>query len=177
MAHICVSKLTIIGSDNGLSPGRRQAITWTNVGILLIGPQGTNFIVIWIEIQILLFKKMHLKMSSAKWGPFWLGLNVLNDCWSVMLALQRRIFYWCVLRLSFEYIPRVFNFVLFTLHKKINQSIKSSFVKGAGAHPKNAPCRRRSHALRSAPVKRGRLLSAVLHRWSPRHSIMSDGLR
>ena len=41
--HICVSKLTIIASDNGLSPGRRQAIIWTNVGILLIGPLGTNF--------------------------------------------------------------------------------------------------------------------------------------
>ena len=26
VTHICVSKLTIIGSDNGLSPGRRQAI-------------------------------------------------------------------------------------------------------------------------------------------------------
>ena len=37
VTHICVSKLTIIGSDNGLSPGRRQAIIWTNVGILLIG--------------------------------------------------------------------------------------------------------------------------------------------
>ena len=36
--HICVSKLTIIGSDNGLSPDRRQAIIWTNAGILLIGP-------------------------------------------------------------------------------------------------------------------------------------------
>ena len=36
--HICVSKLTIIGSDNGLSPGRRQAIIWTNAGILLTGP-------------------------------------------------------------------------------------------------------------------------------------------
>ena len=35
MTHICVYKLTIIGSDNGLSPGRRQPIIWTNVGILL----------------------------------------------------------------------------------------------------------------------------------------------
>ena len=35
-AYICVSRLTIIGSDTGLSPGRRQAIIWTNVGILLI---------------------------------------------------------------------------------------------------------------------------------------------
>ena len=37
VTHICISKLTIIGSDNGLSPGRRQAIIWTNAGILLIG--------------------------------------------------------------------------------------------------------------------------------------------
>ena len=46
------SKLTIIGSDNGLSPGRRQAIIWTNAGtcILLIGPLGTNFSEILIEI-------------------------------------------------------------------------------------------------------------------------------
>ena len=33
--HVCISNLTIIGSDNGLSPGRRQAIIWTNAGILL----------------------------------------------------------------------------------------------------------------------------------------------
>ena len=37
VTHICVGKLTIIGSDNGLSPDRRQAIIWTNDGILLIG--------------------------------------------------------------------------------------------------------------------------------------------
>ena len=40
-----INDLTIFGSDNhnGLSPGRRQAIIWTNAGILLIGPLGTNF--------------------------------------------------------------------------------------------------------------------------------------
>ena len=43
VTHICVGKLTIIGSDNGLSPERRQAIIWTNAGILLIGSLGTNF--------------------------------------------------------------------------------------------------------------------------------------
>ena len=32
--HICISKLTIIGLDNGLVPTRRQAIIWTNAGIL-----------------------------------------------------------------------------------------------------------------------------------------------
>ena len=43
MTHICVGNLIGIGSDNGLSPGRRQAIIWTNAGILLIGLLGTNF--------------------------------------------------------------------------------------------------------------------------------------
>ena len=44
-------KLTITGSDNGLSPGRRQAIIWSNDGILLIGPLGTNFGEILSEIH------------------------------------------------------------------------------------------------------------------------------
>ena len=43
VTHLCVSKLTSIASDNGLSPGRRQAIIWNKAGILLIGPLGTNF--------------------------------------------------------------------------------------------------------------------------------------
>ena len=49
--HICVSKLNITGSDNGLSPGRRQAIIWTNAGLLSIGPLGTNFSEISIGVQ------------------------------------------------------------------------------------------------------------------------------
>ena len=77
VTHISVSKQTIIGSDNGLSPGRRQAIIWTNAGILFIGTLGTNFSEILIEIRIFSFKKMGLKMSSAKWRPFCLGLKVL----------------------------------------------------------------------------------------------------
>ena len=68
--HICVSKLTIIGLDNGLSPDWRQAIIWINAGILLIGPVGTNFSEILIEIQIFSFKKMYLKMLFTKWRPF-----------------------------------------------------------------------------------------------------------
>ena len=77
MTHICVSRLTIIGSDNGLSPGWRQAIILTNAGILLIGALGRNFSEILIGIHTFSFKKMHLKMLSAKWRPFCLGLNVL----------------------------------------------------------------------------------------------------
>ena len=76
--HKCVSKLTIVGSDNGLSPGRHQTIIWTNPGISLIEPLGTNFSEIFIGIQIFSFKKMHLKMSSAKWRPFCPSLHVLR---------------------------------------------------------------------------------------------------
>ena len=63
MTHIYVSKLAIIGSDNGLSPGRHQR---------------TNFNEILIKIHTFSSEKMHLKMSSAKRWPFCLGLNVLN---------------------------------------------------------------------------------------------------
>ena len=78
VTHICVSKLTIIGSDNGLSPGRRQSIIWTSAGILLIWTLGTNLSETWSEIHAFSFKKMHLKRSSAKWRPFCLGLNVFK---------------------------------------------------------------------------------------------------
>ena len=78
VTHICVNKITIIGSDNGLSPGWHQAIIWTNAGILLIGPLGTNFNDTSIEIHTFLFKKIHLKLPSGKWRPFCLGLNVLT---------------------------------------------------------------------------------------------------
>ena len=78
VTHICLSRLTITGSDNGLSPGRRQAIIWTNAGILLIGPLGTNFSDILIEILTFSFKKMCLEVSSAKRWPCCLGLTELN---------------------------------------------------------------------------------------------------
>ena len=50
VTHICISRLIIIASDNGLSPGRCQAIIWTNAEILLIGPLGANFSEIPIKI-------------------------------------------------------------------------------------------------------------------------------
>ena len=78
VTHICVGKLTIIGSDNGLSPGRHQAIIWTNAGILLFGPLASSFCEIVIAIDAFSFTKMHLKLSSAKWRPSCLGLNVLS---------------------------------------------------------------------------------------------------
>ena len=83
--HVCVSNLTITGSDNGLAPTRRQAITWTSVGILSIGPLGTNFSEMFIEIHTFSFKEIHWEMSSGKWRPFCLGLNVLT--WKVTVPV------------------------------------------------------------------------------------------
>ena len=46
----CISDLTIIGLDNSLSHVRRQAIIWTNAGVMLIGPWWTYFDDIFINI-------------------------------------------------------------------------------------------------------------------------------
>ena len=90
--HIFVSKLAIIGSDDGLSPERRQAIIWTNAGVLLIGTLGTNFSEILSKIHIFSVNKMLLKTSSVEWWPFSLCHNVLKD-WSTIflpsMDLQR----------------------------------------------------------------------------------------
>ena len=78
VTHIYVTKLIASGSDNGLSPARRQDIIWTNAGILLIEPLGTNSCEILTEIYTFSLNKIHLKMSSGKWWPFCLSLNVLT---------------------------------------------------------------------------------------------------
>ena len=60
VTHICTSKLTIIGSDNGLSPGRCQATIWTNAGILLIQTLGTN-------VSEILVKFIYFHGSKCIW--------------------------------------------------------------------------------------------------------------
>ena len=95
VSHICLGKLTIISSDNGLSPERHQAIIWYNAGILLIEPLGTNFSEILNEIQTFSLKKIRLKMSSAKCCSFRLGLNVLRqatglDAWASRVKCPAR---------------------------------------------------------------------------------------
>ena len=55
--------------------------TTTNAGILLFRPLRTNFNEILIEFPTFSLKKMHLKMSSAKWRQFYLGFNVLIWHW------------------------------------------------------------------------------------------------
>ena len=69
MMYICVIKLTTVASDNGLLPGQCQAIIWINAGILLIGPLGSNFSEILIEIHIFIqenaFVNLVCKMAAV----------------------------------------------------------------------------------------------------------------
>ena len=67
-----------IGSDNGLSPIRRQAIIWPSAVLLSFGPLGTSISEIIIKIWNFPSTKMHLKISPSKWRPFCLGLNELT---------------------------------------------------------------------------------------------------
>ena len=101
MTHIRVSNLAIIGSYNGLSPDRCQAIIWTNAGILLIGPVGTNFSEILIEILKVSLKKMRLEVSSAKWRPFCLGLHVLKNTYAMEPVISASSLYQSQFRLPF----------------------------------------------------------------------------
>ena len=78
VTHMCVGKLTIIVSDNDLSPGRRQAIIWTNAGILLIGPLGTNFSEISIGIHTFSLQKCLWKCRLRNGVHFVSSVNVLT---------------------------------------------------------------------------------------------------
>ena len=78
MTHICVSELTIIGLDNGLSPCRCQAIIWSNAGILPVRTIRTHFSEILNEIQTFSFNEMHLKCRLRNVGHFVSALM----CWS-----------------------------------------------------------------------------------------------
>ena len=79
VTDICVGTPTIFGSDNGLSPGRRQAIIQSNAGILLIGQLGTNFSEILIGIQTFSFKKSVVcELASILSRP-----QCVNSFWSL----------------------------------------------------------------------------------------------
>ena len=73
--HICASKITIIGSSNGLSHGRCQAIFRTIDGILLVDNFGTKFCEILIGIYIFSFRKIYDKLRLKR-QPFCPGRNV-----------------------------------------------------------------------------------------------------
>ena len=97
MTHICISKLNIIGSDNGLTHGWCQAIIWTNAGILLIGYSGTKFSEILIAIQTFSFKKMHLKLLSGKL------LLLTKPQWVLLPAVKMHLWRGFILLLQLKY--------------------------------------------------------------------------
>ena len=133
VTHIYVSRLTITGSDNALSPNRRQAIIWTNAGILLIQISGTTFSEILSKIPTFSFNKTHVKMSSAKRRPFCLviphhashsrpmKLSVMTTTVNTMRPRQQDrhfsddifkcIFWnenvWILLKISPKFVPKV----------------------------------------------------------------------
>ena len=73
-----------IGSGNGLSPIRCQAITWANAGVLSVGPVRTHFSEIRIGILVCLFKKMQLELSSAKMAAILSSGWWVNTDWGVV---------------------------------------------------------------------------------------------
>ena len=90
VTHICVSKLIIISSDNGLSPGRRQAIIWTNAGIMLIGLLGTNFseIDLYIFIQENAFENVLWKVAAILSWP-----QCVNENYCTLIQILPKYFF------------------------------------------------------------------------------------
>ena len=107
-----------IGSDNGLSPIRRQAIIWTNAVLLSIGPLGTHLSEILIKIQNFSLTKMHLKILSMKWRPFWPGGDELTGSEASGNTQCAARFVWDIIgfrQLQFRLLT-VLSLALMTLH-------------------------------------------------------------
>ena len=89
ITHICVSTLTITVSDNGLSPGRRRAIIWTNDAILLIESLGTNLIEIpfclGLKVLILLSKKFDKNIGKPIYKTKLQMVNFLSRPFAIWL--------------------------------------------------------------------------------------------
>ena len=61
-----------------MTAGRLSGVKPLSKPMLLIGPPGTNFNEILIEIHLFSFKKFCFSRSSGKWRPFILGLNMMH---------------------------------------------------------------------------------------------------
>ena len=100
LTHMCFGNLTIIGSDNGLSPGRHQAIIYTTAGIVLIGPVGTNFskimdILFWLRGFVLRLRPwlQHHILSNITKTPaaFFAAVVTLGSLWCHRRGRKRSI--------------------------------------------------------------------------------------
>ena len=101
---MCISKLTIIGSDNGLSSGQHQAIIWTNAGILFILTLGTTSREIVNEIHNIYSRKCIWKCCLFSFNNFFrlttketLKLYIINPLWGYKGPLMWELFSisWC----------------------------------------------------------------------------------
>ena len=88
----------IIGSVNGLSPGRRQAIIWINVGLLSIGTVRTNFSEIVIEIRRFHYNDVIMSAIASQiisltivYSTVYSGANQRKHLSSASLAFLRGI--------------------------------------------------------------------------------------
>ena len=73
-------KRVIVGSGNGLSPVRRQAITRTNGELLPIGPLGTKFneILVAGNVYYIYFPK---EQRYVRWRELWM---MVNQLWQII---------------------------------------------------------------------------------------------
>ena len=120
--HICGSSLTIIGSDNGLAPTRRQAIIWTNAGILWIGPLGTNLSEILTKITHFHSRKyiwkcclQHFVSASMCWCPNYSQLTTACPLWQIMGCFFKSLNLMYIYTMWCQYNTAVF------LHKILNK--------------------------------------------------------
>ena len=106
-----------LGSRQILSKLRRQAIIWTNAGILLIGPIGINFSGILFEIITFSVKKMCLKVSFAKWRPFCLCVNVLSGL-HMTLLIHDDIMTWNHFLLNWTFVREIHQSPVLSHHQR-----------------------------------------------------------
>ena len=87
--HIYVSKISIIHSDNGLSPAGRHANIYPSAGILLIKALGINISGILIEINIFPLKKCIRKLRLQNGVYFVSAWNLTSLRTAVCLQTYR----------------------------------------------------------------------------------------
>ena len=94
----------LFGATTGLpnNPFQRQALIWTNHGLLIIRALATKFSKIWIKMQRFSLKKINSEIYFVKYRPFCLRLNVLyGEQWNVQT--QKRLLAtvtWCGMLVS-----------------------------------------------------------------------------
>ena len=123
VTHICVGSLTIISSDNGLSPGRRQAIIWTIAGILLFGTFGTNFSQILSKIHTFSFKKISFENVVCKMAAI-----LSRPQYVKTIYVEFRIWAQLLIKSLFYFFHILVEMV--TLHSKLNNFINSIHKMG-----------------------------------------------